>query len=181
MGDKFNLKDNNGQINIAKDNSTINTEQNKGSKYNISGGISGAIGDNATGTVTVNDSTQNSELEKIKVLVLELIKKIPEDNSIEDKDKEKMQQAINTTGKQLENDDKDMLAVCVNHPSTADSYNNLTALYDNQGKYEEAEHLCVTMRGIKKAGSKTITSAVRGAIRKNSETRNEVMSLINSK
>ncbi len=115
MGDKFNLKDNNGQINIAKDNSTINTEQNKGSKYNISGGISGAIGDNATGTVTVNDSTQNSELEKIKVLVLELIKKIPEDNSIEDKDKEKMQQAINTTGKQLENDDKDMLAVCVNN------------------------------------------------------------------
>lgn len=44
----------------------------------------------------------------------------------------------------------------------------------------EAEHLCVTMRGIKKAGSKTITSALRGLIKHDSRTRAEVMSLLNS-
>ena len=41
----------------------------------------------------------------------------------------------------------------------------------------EAEHLCMTMRGIKKPGSKTITSAIRGAMH-NAATRNEAMSLI---
>jgi len=41
----------------------------------------------------------------------------------------------------------------------------------------EAEHLCMTMRGVKKPGSKTITSAIRGAMH-NAATRNEAMSLI---
>lgn len=44
----------------------------------------------------------------------------------------------------------------------------------------EAEHLCMTMRGIKKPGSKTVTSALRGIIKKDARTRAEVMALINS-
>ena len=42
----------------------------------------------------------------------------------------------------------------------------------------EAEHLCMTMRGIKKPGAKTVTSAVRGMFRKNEATRAEAMGLI---
>lgn len=42
----------------------------------------------------------------------------------------------------------------------------------------EAEHMCMTMRGIKKAGSKTLTSAVRGAFKTNEATRAEAFSLI---
>lgn len=45
----------------------------------------------------------------------------------------------------------------------------------------EAEHMCMTMRGIKKPGSKTITSAVRGIFEKDASSRAEVMSLINHK
>jgi len=41
----------------------------------------------------------------------------------------------------------------------------------------EAEHLCMTMRGVRKPGSKTVTSAVRGAMH-NAATRAEAMSLI---
>ncbi|MDR3106979.1 MAG: GTP cyclohydrolase I FolE [Bifidobacteriaceae bacterium] len=41
----------------------------------------------------------------------------------------------------------------------------------------EAEHLCMTMRGIRAAGSKTVTSAVRGLLRRG-PTRAEAMSLI---
>ncbi len=41
----------------------------------------------------------------------------------------------------------------------------------------EAEHQCMTMRGVRKPGSKTVTSAVRGALR-NTATRAEAMSLI---
>ncbi|MFC0582369.1 GTP cyclohydrolase I FolE [Micrococcoides hystricis] len=41
----------------------------------------------------------------------------------------------------------------------------------------EAEHMCMSMRGIRKPGSKTITSAVRGQLRETS-TRLEAMSLI---
>ncbi len=42
----------------------------------------------------------------------------------------------------------------------------------------EAEHLCMSMRGIKKPGSKTITSAVRGIFRKSQTTRQEALELI---
>jgi GTP cyclohydrolase IA len=41
----------------------------------------------------------------------------------------------------------------------------------------EAEHLCMTMRGVRKRGSKTVTSAVRGQLL-NPATRAEAMSLI---
>ncbi len=41
----------------------------------------------------------------------------------------------------------------------------------------EAEHLCMTMRGVRKPGSKTITSAIRGSMH-NAATRSEAMSLI---
>ena len=43
----------------------------------------------------------------------------------------------------------------------------------------EAEHLCMTMRGIKKPGSKTVTSAMRGGCRTDARTRNEALALIN--
>lgn len=41
----------------------------------------------------------------------------------------------------------------------------------------EAEHLCMSMRGVAKAGAKTITSAVRGQLR-DTATRSEAMTLI---
>jgi GTP cyclohydrolase I len=43
----------------------------------------------------------------------------------------------------------------------------------------ECEHLCMTMRGVRKPGSKTITSAVRGQLR-DATTRAEAMQLITS-
>jgi GTP cyclohydrolase IA len=42
----------------------------------------------------------------------------------------------------------------------------------------EAEHMCMEMRGIKKPGSKTITSELRGAFLKNASTRAEAMTLL---
>ena len=42
----------------------------------------------------------------------------------------------------------------------------------------EAEHLCMSMRGIKKAGSKTITSVLKGIFQTNQASRAEVLSLI---
>jgi GTP cyclohydrolase IA len=45
----------------------------------------------------------------------------------------------------------------------------------------EAVHTCMTMRGVKKPGSTVITSAMRGAFRKNISTRTEIMALIYGK
>lgn len=42
----------------------------------------------------------------------------------------------------------------------------------------EAEHLCMSMRGVRKPGARTITSAVRGTLAKNATTRSEAMSLL---
>ncbi|MCL2882171.1 MAG: GTP cyclohydrolase I FolE [Coriobacteriia bacterium] len=42
----------------------------------------------------------------------------------------------------------------------------------------EAEHLCMSMRGVKKSGAKTITSAVRGSFQSDARTRAEALALI---
>jgi len=42
----------------------------------------------------------------------------------------------------------------------------------------EAEHLCMTVRGIKKPGAITITSALRGVFRSDSRTRTEALELL---
>ena len=44
----------------------------------------------------------------------------------------------------------------------------------------EAEHLCMSMRGVRTPGAKTVTSAVRGLIQSNEATRAEVFALINA-
>ncbi|MBI2855182.1 MAG: GTP cyclohydrolase I FolE [Chloroflexi bacterium] len=45
----------------------------------------------------------------------------------------------------------------------------------------EAEHLCMTMRGIKKPGSNVITSATRGLFRSRAATRAEFLSLVHGR
>jgi GTP cyclohydrolase I len=42
----------------------------------------------------------------------------------------------------------------------------------------EAEHSCMTIRGVRKAGAKTVTSALRGSVREDARTRQELMSLV---
>lgn len=45
----------------------------------------------------------------------------------------------------------------------------------------EAEHLCMTMRGIKKPGSNVVTSATRGLFRRRAATRAEFLALVHGK
>jgi GTP cyclohydrolase I len=45
----------------------------------------------------------------------------------------------------------------------------------------EAEHLCMAMRGIRKPGARTTTSAVRGLFRSSSSSRAEALALINGR
>ncbi len=45
----------------------------------------------------------------------------------------------------------------------------------------QAEHMCMIMRGVKKAGSAIITSALRGTFRNKAETRTEFFSLLQGK
>lgn len=45
----------------------------------------------------------------------------------------------------------------------------------------EAEHMCMTIRGVNKPGSKTITSGVRGILRTKAESRAEALALIREK
>jgi len=45
----------------------------------------------------------------------------------------------------------------------------------------EAEHLCMSMRGVRKPGASTVTSAVRGLFRDNTATRFEAMRLIDGR
>ena len=42
----------------------------------------------------------------------------------------------------------------------------------------DAEHLCMSMRGIKKPGTRTVTSAVRGMFRTKQSTRDELLELL---
>jgi GTP cyclohydrolase I len=42
----------------------------------------------------------------------------------------------------------------------------------------EAEHLCMSMRGVRKPGAVTVTSAVRGIMESNAKTRSEAMALL---
>jgi GTP cyclohydrolase I len=42
----------------------------------------------------------------------------------------------------------------------------------------EAEHLCMSMRGVRKPGTMTVTSAVRGIFKENEKTRSEALALM---
>jgi GTP cyclohydrolase I len=63
---------------------------------------------------------------------------------------------------------------------TAQIANSLVELLDPRGVIVvvEAEHLCMAMRGVRKPGAKTVTSAVRGCFLASDATRAEAMSLL---
>ena len=63
---------------------------------------------------------------------------------------------------------------------TAEVADALTEMLDPLGVYivVEAEHMCMTMRGIRKPGSKTVTAAARGIFDQDDSKRAEVISLI---
>jgi GTP cyclohydrolase I len=63
---------------------------------------------------------------------------------------------------------------------TSQIADSIMELLDAQGVLVvlEAEHYCMTMRGIKKAGSRMITSAVRGDLKENDITRKEALTLL---
>ena len=44
----------------------------------------------------------------------------------------------------------------------------------------EAEHMCMTLRGVQKPGTKTVTSALRGLVRDDPRTRQEFLALVKS-
>jgi GTP cyclohydrolase IA len=46
------------------------------------------------------------------------------------------------------------------------------------GVIVEADHHCMSLRGVQKAGSRTVTSALRGSIKEDSRTRQEFLSLV---
>jgi GTP cyclohydrolase I len=66
---------------------------------------------------------------------------------------------------------------------TSEIANTLFELLDPLGVMVviEAEHTCMTLRGVKKPGAMTVTSAVLGGFRKDPRTRAEAMSLIAGK
>ncbi|QQK76006.1 GTP cyclohydrolase I FolE [Salicibibacter cibarius] len=63
---------------------------------------------------------------------------------------------------------------------TSDVANALVETLDPHGVIVvvEAEHMCMTMRGIKKPGSTTVTSAVRGVFERDASSRSEVLALL---
>jgi GTP cyclohydrolase I len=63
---------------------------------------------------------------------------------------------------------------------TSEIANTLFELLDPLGVMVviEAEHTCMTLRGVKKSGAMTVTSAVLGGFRKDPRTRAEAMALI---
>jgi GTP cyclohydrolase I len=66
---------------------------------------------------------------------------------------------------------------------TSDVADSLMAALEPRGVLVivEAEHLCMTMRGVKAPGSLTVTSVVRGIFRENPATRAEAMALIHGR
>lgn len=63
---------------------------------------------------------------------------------------------------------------------TATVADTLVEMLDPVGVYVmvEAEHMCMTMRGIRKPGSKTVTSVARGIFHDDAAKRSEIISLI---
>ncbi|WP_370327022.1 GTP cyclohydrolase I FolE [Euzebya sp.] len=63
---------------------------------------------------------------------------------------------------------------------TADVADTLERVLEPRGVIVqiEAEHFCMTMRGVRKPGAVTVTSAVRGIMREDARTRAEAMALI---